>query len=80
MKIIEVTWVDAMIETSHLEGEAMNLLAPLERHNVGYLFFQDDVQIIITSGTIDNLFKGTTGYDMGQSIPMRMVKDIKVKT
>ncbi|HUV45568.1 MAG TPA: hypothetical protein VMW45_00660 [Dehalococcoidia bacterium] len=78
MKIVEVTWVDAVIENEHLEMEALSLLAPLVRHNVGYLFWQDEEKVVLTFGTINNLFKGVTGYDQASAIPMCMVKDIKV--
>ena len=41
MKIVEVTWADAVIENAGLEpAAAAEALIPLVRHNVGYLVKQ----------------------------------------
>ena len=77
MKLVEVIWVDAVIEEAHLLAEAIHQLTPLERHSVGYVVEEDDECIRITFGTIENFYKGQVAYEMGVVIPHCMIKEVK---
>lgn len=78
MKLVEVIWVDAMIEEGHLPSHAVSSMVPIERHSVGYLISSDDDCIKITYGTLENFYKGEKAYDMALVLPRCMIKSLSV--
>ena len=78
LKKVEITWLDAWSDEARLELDAANDVNLLESHNVGYLLKGDDEKVIITQGTINNLFHGKMFMDGFVVIPRGMIKEIKV--
>ena len=72
---IEVTWVDAWSDTAYIERSAASNLVSVERFNRGLLVLEDDENIIITQGTINNVFQGRLLLDGFQVIHKGMIKE-----
>ncbi len=78
MKVVAVSWVDAMRDESHsVPLECINAMVPIKRSSVGYLMVEDETKVIIVSGTLDNLHRGETAYDSPMVIPRGMVMDMR---
>lgn len=76
MQLVEVIWVDAMIEESHLPLEAITNMVPIERRNQGYLVESTDTCIKVTFGILKNIYKNEVGYDKALIIPRCMIKAV----
>lgn len=60
----------------YLEVDAANHVTAAIRENVGYVLREDQDVFVLTSGIVDNLFKGKTRADGIQVIPTCMVKGV----
>jgi len=78
LKKVEVIWLDAWSDEARLELGAVTNIELIESHNVGYLIKGDDEKIILTQGTINNLFHDKMFMDGFVVIPRGMIKTIKV--
>ena len=79
LKEVKIIWIDAWGDDAHLELGAVANFIPIERANKGFLIRGDEDKVIITQGTIDNLYAGKTFVDGFVVIPRGMVKSIKVE-
>lgn len=75
-KKVKVIWLDSWSDMEYLEVDAANHVTAAIRENVGYLLRVDQEVLVLTSGIIDNLFKGKTRADGIQVIPTCMVKGV----
>lgn len=80
MKLVAITWVDAMIEEGHIPPSAVDNMVPIERHTVGYLISDDADCVRITFGILENFYKGGRAYDMVSVLPRCMIKELRVVT
>ncbi len=54
MKIILVSWIDAIMEEAAMELKHALVLKPKQRRNTGFLISEDDKQIIMAFGEIES--------------------------
>ena len=80
MKIVLVTWLDACGETEHVPPELADKLSPIKRQNIGFLIERNDRWAKICFGTLENLYKDETAYDMLMVIPDGMIESIEELT
>ncbi len=78
MELVEVVWVDAMIEEGHIPPSVVSGMVPIERHTIGYLINSEDDCVRITFGTLENFYKGERAYDMVLVLPRCMIKSLNV--
>jgi uncharacterized protein YacL len=78
LKKVEIIWLDAWSDEARLEVDALTNLTLTECHNTGYLIKGDEDKVIITQGTINNLFHGKTFVDGFVIIPQGMIKEIRM--
>jgi len=79
MNKVDVTWIDAWGDDAQLELEAVANFVPVKRRNRGLLIKHDEDKIIITQGTIENLFAGKTFVDGVVVIPKGMIQAIELE-
>jgi len=72
MKLVEVFWVDAVMEDDYLNFGGASALLPIERSNLGYLVCDDTKRVIISSGLV-----GEDKLDDTFVIPKGSVTSIK---
>ncbi len=77
MKVVEVFWVDAGFENSHLSEEQVKAITPLPRHNVGYLMVDDGEKVILCFGYIEDREHNEGVWDGALVIPRGMVLNVK---
>jgi len=77
MKLVEIIWCDACLEEAHIPATSLPNLRALIRKNVGYCIEDNDEQVQISFGIIENLYKGDRAYDMVLTLPKPMIKEIK---
>lgn len=76
VKIVEIIWMDACAEEAHINLDTANALTPMERKNVGYLLRENDKEVVIAYGLMENFFKGNKAYDLAFAIPRGCIKKI----
>ena len=54
MKVVEVVWVDAIMEDGYMDSEGVENLSLMTRHNVGYLVHRDRDVIKLCFGTLSD--------------------------
>ena len=77
MKLVEVIWMDAMIEEGHIPPQAVEAMLPIERYTIEYVVDDNDDWVKLTYGTLENFYKGEQAYDMVLVIPRCMIKEVK---
>ncbi len=75
---VKVTWVDAWGDDGHFEIGVGSQLPDVTRCNKGFVIHEDDKDMVITQGTIDNPWAGKTFADGFVKIPKSMITDIQV--
>ena len=75
MKIVEVTWIDATLETDNLP--IVSEIKPLKRTTLGYLHEEYDDYIVLTFGYIHNFHKGEDACEMKSALPRAMILEIR---
>jgi len=75
MEIVEVIWLDAGLESAHMEIEHAREIKPMERKNTGYLLRSDREVVIVCFGSISD--KGMSVVDQTLIIPKKMVSEIR---
>jgi len=73
---VEVVWLDAWSDDGHIVVEAASHLAPVERHNVGYLVADEGRCIVLTQGYLDSSFIGQLFLDGVMVIPWSMIQKV----
>jgi len=76
-KVVEVIWLDACRENAILDREGFQDMPPLTRRNVGYLIKENEAEVTMSFGLIENIFKGNEGIDEAFTIPRGCITDIK---
>ena len=76
-KVVEITWLDACRENAILDKDVFDGMSPLTRCNVGYLIKENEAEVTISFGLIENIYKGNTGIDEAFTIPRGCITDIK---
>lgn len=76
--IIEVVWEDAFKEESSVPANFNTDVEPISRRNVGYLIQQTENVVVISSGILDNGYKGEKGFDGFEVFPWAIVKEVNV--
>lgn len=74
LPLVEVFWDDAWGDPAYLEIDAAGQLVVARRKNAGYLAHYDEERVVITNGTVDNLFHGKTMLAGVETIPWTMIK------
>ena len=77
MEIVEVLWVDAGFENSHLSEEQVKAMSPMPRKNVGYLIVNNEEKLILCFGYIEDREHNQGVWDGALVIPKGLVKDVK---
>jgi hypothetical protein len=76
LKKVKIIWEDAWSDTAYLLADAAEHVSPAIRENIGYLLRNDNEVVVLTSGTVSNLFKGQTMIDGLHVIPKAVVKGV----
>jgi len=80
LKIVEIEWLDACMDDASVLLSVAKTLKPIRRHNVGYLLEENNVEVVIAFGDLDNLCKGETAYHQSFAIPHGCITKIKSLT
>ena len=78
LPLVEVFWDDAWGDSDNLELDAVVHLVSLRRKSAGYLVDYNDERIVLTRGTIENLFRGKVFIAGVETIPWSMIKALRV--
>jgi len=77
MQIVEITWIDACSEEARLNIQALQGIKPVTRKNIGFVVEEADTYIILSSGTLEDLYAGEMGFDGVLCIPRKMILGAK---
>lgn len=75
LKTVEITWLDATMESDQLDYECAKNLKPMLRHSVGYLLANNSSGTRICMGTID--FHDTV-YENTLVVPRKDIVEIRI--
>ena len=77
MEIVEVTWLDAGLESKQMTIDEAKTLSPMVRVNVGYLLHKAKDKLILCGGFIEDLDCEKKVCDQNLVLPIGMVQNIK---
>ena len=77
-KKVEIIWIDAVGDTSHLQFSAVDNLKAEIRANIGFLVKEDEEKVIISPGIWDDDLIQEQFIDGYLLIPRQMIKEIRM--
>ena len=77
MKLVEIEWLDAVKEESHIPLEEAGKLTYMLCRHVGYVVREDRKEIVITWGILENQYNKLVAVDEAFSIPKPMIIRIR---